>query len=197
MIACSTAIFGGFIVIQWYKAQGDFLTARDDILIISTISTIISIAIVTFICFLPFFSKNQPVNKKHDDALKDFEILARSKIQNISEDSHNKIVEIQTAGSEFSDKQSEDSVEKQLNELRRKIEQISTTAQNDTVNERVAFSNDVILAAYIQDLRGSLNRLESKILNRWDVAIIVFTIMGALSGLIMLALRISGNTLKP
>jgi hypothetical protein len=62
-------------------------------------------------------------------------------------------------------------------ELRRKIEQLSSNPTSNTIDERVAFSNDVILTAYIQDLRVSLNRLESKVLSKWDVAKVVVTIV--------------------
>jgi hypothetical protein len=118
------------------------------------------------------------VNRMHIDALKELENMVRSNVEESGKiDSIPNIVEMQPVILESSDEQLNESFEKQLLELRRKIEQLSSNPTSNTIDERVAFSNDVILTAYIQDLRVSLNRLESKVLSKWDVAKVVVTIV--------------------
>ncbi|MCH7922725.1 MAG: hypothetical protein IH975_06820 [Nitrospinae bacterium] len=85
---------------------------------------------------------------------------------------------------------SKEEVERQFSTLKEQIDRIEARFPDEATIDKVATVNEAILANSVERLAESLRRLEEKLLTKWDVARIVFTIIGALGGLIALTLTI-------
>lgn len=81
-------------------------------------------------------------------------------------------------------------IESKTKELADRIEKIEKRIPSEATIDKVASVNDAILATHIETLSESIKRLEERVLTKWDVAKIVFTIIGALGALISLVLTI-------
>lgn len=74
-------------------------------------------------------------------------------------------------------------VESRVSTLQARIEEIENRFPRETTLEKIASVNDAILATNLENLTESVKRIEEKMLTSWDVAKIVFLIIGALVGL--------------
>lgn len=73
---------------------------------------------------------------------------------------------------------------KDFNELKKRIEKIEKKFPKDTELNKIASINDEIFATRIKELSEAVKRIEENQLTKWDVAIILFKILGALGALI-------------
>jgi hypothetical protein len=71
-----------------------------------------------------------------------------------------------------------------LAEFKMRIEKIEKRFPDESKIEKIASINDALLSERIDQLKEQFNRLESKILNRWDVAITVSAIIGGISAVV-------------
>lgn len=79
-----------------------------------------------------------------------------------------------------SKEQIEERVKEQLSEIKKRIESIEKRFPKDSKLEKLASVNDAILATNIENLSETVQRIEKKLLSKWDVAKIVFQILAAL-----------------
>lgn len=106
------------------------------------------------------------------------------------------LVQIETPPpDEISDAQ-QDSIKREVENsttaLKERLEYIEGRLPGESTVEQIATVNDAILGARVEELQRSIERLESKLLSKWDVAKTVFTIMGALvavAGLVFTVLK--------
>ena len=81
-------------------------------------------------------------------------------------------------------------VEERTEVLKQRLETIEKRFPKESTLEKIASVNDAILGTKVEELQRAIERIESKLLTKWDVAKIVFTIVGALGALIGVALAI-------
>lgn len=75
-------------------------------------------------------------------------------------------------------------------DLQMRIENIEKRFPEESTLEKLASINDAILSTKIEELLRSINRIEEKMLSRWDVAKIVFVIIGSIGTLIGLTITV-------
>jgi hypothetical protein len=83
-------------------------------------------------------------------------------------------------------------IENVTRELVDRIDKIEKRIPSEATIDKVASVNDAILATHIETLSESIKRIEDRLLTKWDVAKIVFTIIGALgviTGLILTIIK--------
>jgi len=78
----------------------------------------------------------------------------------------------------------EGEVNKKFDELKKRLEEIENRFPKEATLEKIASVNYAILGTSIEALSGSVKRIEEKLLTKWDVAKIVFQILGVLSFLL-------------
>lgn len=78
----------------------------------------------------------------------------------------------------------EQEVEQRTAALKERLQRIEDRFPEESTLEKIASVNDAIMATKIEELEKSAKRIEDKILTKWDVAMIVFTIIGALGALV-------------
>jgi membrane protein YqaA with SNARE-associated domain len=74
--------------------------------------------------------------------------------------------------------------------LKQRIEQIEQRLPDRNVVDKIASVNEAVLATHVELLQEAVKRLEEKMLSKWDVAAVVFTVIAALGGLVGLTLTI-------
>ena len=94
------------------------------------------------------------------------------------------------AGTLLSKNDVEQEVERRVAVLKDRIARIEARFPDDAVIDKVASVNDAIFATSLEALAESVRRIEEKMLSKWDVAKIVFIIIGALGALLGVALAI-------
>ncbi|MGD0174745.1 MAG: hypothetical protein ABSC61_10045 [Anaerolineales bacterium] len=68
-------------------------------------------------------------------------------------------------------------VEKYLQPLKNRLEEIESRFPKKSTIEKLALVNDAILATKIETLTEEIGKLDKRILNKWDVALIVFEVI--------------------
>lgn len=81
-------------------------------------------------------------------------------------------------------------VNSKIEEMNKRIETIEARLPKDDTLDKLASINDAILATQMEALAESVKRLQEKALTKWDVAKVVFTILGALGVTIGIVLGI-------
>jgi uncharacterized membrane protein YeaQ/YmgE (transglycosylase-associated protein family) len=81
-------------------------------------------------------------------------------------------------------------VEERTAALKERLESIERKFPEESTLEKIATVNDAILGTKIEELQRSLERIENKLLSKWDVAMIVFTIIGSLGALVGLTITV-------
>ena len=92
--------------------------------------------------------------------------------------------------SEFQQAKIKREVEDRTEVLKERLEKIEKRFPEENTLEKLASVNDAILGTKVEELQKSIERLDSKLLSKWDVAKIVFTIIGALGALVGLTITI-------
>ncbi|MCK4501225.1 hypothetical protein KAU11_12060 [Candidatus Babeliales bacterium] len=81
-------------------------------------------------------------------------------------------------------------VEDRTTVLKERLENIEKKFPEESTLEKVASVNDAILGTKIEELQRSIERIESKLFSKWDIAKIVFTIIGSLGALVGLTITV-------
>jgi len=88
----------------------------------------------------------------------------------------------------------QDSIKREVEErtaaLRKRLDSIERKFPEESTLEKIASVNDAILGTKIEELQRSIERIESKLLSKWDVAKIVFTIIASLGALVGLTITV-------
>ena len=77
-------------------------------------------------------------------------------------------------------KEIEAEVNSKIEEIKRRIEIVEARLPKDSTLDKLASVNDAILGTQIEALTEAVKDLKEKILTKWDVAKVVFTVLGAL-----------------
>jgi hypothetical protein len=80
---------------------------------------------------------------------------------------------------------------KKFEELKKRIEGIEKRFPKEATLEKIASVNDAILATKVEALSDAINRIEKKLLTKWDVVKIVFEILAALGVLVGIGFAIA------
>lgn len=87
-----------------------------------------------------------------------------------------------------------DSIQKEVEDrasiLKERLESIEKRFPEESTLEKIASVNDAILGTKVEEIQKSTEMLESKLITKWDVAKIVFTITGSLGALVGLTITI-------
>ncbi|GAI25840.1 unnamed protein product, partial [marine sediment metagenome] len=78
----------------------------------------------------------------------------------------------------------ETQVNEQVDELKKRIEEIEARFPQEATLEKIASVNDAILATQLETLSASIKAIQDRMLTKWDIAKIVFAILTALGTLI-------------
>lgn len=78
----------------------------------------------------------------------------------------------------------ENEVKEKFGEIDIRLKEIEKKFPKESTLEKIASINDAILATNIETLSESIKRIEDKLLTKWDVAKIIFQILGGLGILI-------------
>jgi len=81
-------------------------------------------------------------------------------------------------------KEIEAEVNSRIEEMNRRIETIEVRLPKEATLDKLESVNDAILATQIEALTESVKDLKGKMITKWDVAKVVFTILGALGVII-------------
>ena len=81
-------------------------------------------------------------------------------------------------------------VESLVSTLKDRLERIELRFPAEATLEKVASTNDAIMATKLEYLEKSLNKVQDQQLSRWDVALVIFAILGGLGALIGVVLGI-------
>jgi len=91
-------------------------------------------------------------------------------------------------------------IQKQVNEevraLKSRIETIEARFPQEATLEKIASVNDAILATQVETISNSIQAMQEKMLTKWDVAKVVFAILGSLGVIVAIIFGIL-NWLKP
>jgi len=89
---------------------------------------------------------------------------------------------------------SKEEVDKQIDEkvgsLVQRIVEIEQRFPGQDTVDKIASVNDAILATQIENLTETVKRIEDKILSRWDIAKIVFQVLGTIGLIVSLVMAI-------
>jgi len=80
-----------------------------------------------------------------------------------------------------------ESTAKLLEDLQKRLKGIEARFPDKADASKVASVNDTLLAAAVQGLSGRLERVERTQLGKWEVAKVVFAVLGALAGVVTIA----------
>lgn len=75
-------------------------------------------------------------------------------------------------------------IDKQISTLQTRIEEIENRFPSKATLEKISSVNDAILATKVENLAKSIEELNRKLLTKWDVAKVVFLVIGGLGGLL-------------
>lgn len=81
-------------------------------------------------------------------------------------------------------------VENRTSALKERLEGIEKRFPSESTLEKIASVNDAILGTKIEELQKAIDRIESKLISKWDVAKIVFIIIGSLGALVGLVIAV-------
>jgi hypothetical protein len=84
----------------------------------------------------------------------------------------------------------EDEVNSKIEEMNKRIEVIEERLPKKNTIDKLESVNDAVLATHIETLSESVKSLKEQILTKWDVAKVVFAIIGALGVAIAIVLGI-------
>jgi flagellar biosynthesis/type III secretory pathway chaperone len=73
-----------------------------------------------------------------------------------------------------------DTNEETVDTLHKRLERVEQRFPEEATLEKIASINDAILATKIEQLEKSLELLDSRMITKWDVATIVFAVIGAI-----------------
>jgi hypothetical protein len=73
-----------------------------------------------------------------------------------------------------------DANEEAVTALHKRLERVEQRFPEEATLEKIASINDAILATKIEQLEKSLGLLDSRMVTKWDVATIVFAVIGAI-----------------
>lgn len=90
----------------------------------------------------------------------------------------------------------ENEVKEKFGEIDIRLKEIEKRFPEESTLEKIASINDAILATNIETLSESIKRIEDKLLTKWDVAKIIFQILGGLGILIGIIFAIINFVLK-
>lgn len=71
-----------------------------------------------------------------------------------------------------------------LNDLIERVENIERRFPDESKIEKIASINDALLSERIDQLKEQFDRLDGKLLTKWDIAVIVSTIIGGISAIV-------------
>jgi hypothetical protein len=77
-----------------------------------------------------------------------------------------------------------------------RLDRIEQRFPEEATLEKIASINDAILATRVEQLQKSLEQLESRLLSKWDVATIVFAVIGAVGALAGAIFAVANFVLK-
>ncbi len=77
-------------------------------------------------------------------------------------------------------KEMKEEINKSISDIHSKIQDINKRFPPDKELDKYASVNDAILSQQINNLAQSITMMESRLLTKWDIAITVFSILGAL-----------------
>lgn len=75
-------------------------------------------------------------------------------------------------------------VERKIEEVRKRILDVETRFPNSTEIEKYASVNDALFNERLDQLGKRVERMESKILSQWDVAVVVSSVLGGIFGVV-------------
>ncbi len=78
----------------------------------------------------------------------------------------------------------EEQVNEKVNELKKRIEAIEARFPPEAKLEKIASVNDAILATQLEAMSDSIKAIQDKMLTKWDVAKVVFAILGSLGAIV-------------
>jgi membrane protein YqaA with SNARE-associated domain len=87
-------------------------------------------------------------------------------------------------------------VEALMASLKERLRRIEQRFPAEATLEKVASVNDAIMATKLENLEASINRLQDQQLSRWDVALVVFAMLGGfgtLIGILVAVLKLTGH----
>jgi hypothetical protein len=85
-------------------------------------------------------------------------------------------------------------VESLVSTFKERLERIEQRFPAQATPEKVASTNDAIMATKLEYLEKSLDKVQDRQLSRWDVALVLFAILGGLGALIGIILGIGKLT---
>jgi len=94
------------------------------------------------------------------------------------------------SGVNLSQQEIEKMVAQKVDEVTKRVASIEDRLPAQEHIDKIASVNDAILATNIETINDSLRRLEARMLTKWDVAKIVFTVIGSLGALVGIVLAI-------
>jgi DNA replication protein DnaD len=81
-------------------------------------------------------------------------------------------------------------VTQHVSDLKERLEKIESRFPEDAQLEKIASVNDALLAERIEQLAKQISGIEEKILSKWDVAVIVSTILTSIIGIVSLTITV-------
>lgn len=107
----------------------------------------------------------------------------RSAIEALPDDARSQVID-PLARTEHAERVSREEleveIERRVEVIKDRIENIETRFPDVATLDKVASINDAILATKIDALSADVRRLQDNLLSKWDVATVVFAILGAL-----------------
>jgi uncharacterized coiled-coil protein SlyX len=100
-----------------------------------------------------------------------------------------------TTGSQLSKEDVDKEVETAVTAFSARLERIEQRFPDTATIDKIASINDAVFATKIEQLQKSLEQIDAKVLSKWDVATIVFAVIGAV-GVIAGAIFTVANFLK-
>jgi hypothetical protein len=83
-----------------------------------------------------------------------------------------------------------------ITSFQERLERMEQRFPEEATVDKIASINDAILGTKVEQLQKSLEQLESRMLTKWDVATIVFTVITAIGGLAVLVFVVANFVLK-
>jgi len=82
-------------------------------------------------------------------------------------------------------------IDKQISTLRTRIEEVEKRFPSEATLDKISSVNDAILATKVENLANSIEELNRKLLTKWDVAKVIFQVIGGLGALAAIILAVT------
>ena len=100
------------------------------------------------------------------------------------EDSPNTADRVLLINQPTSTEEIEEIVKEKQSTLQKRLDKIEARFPDNSTIDKLSSINDAVLATNLESIASQLNKLEDKVLTKWDVAIVVFEILGGIGVLI-------------